>query len=394
VLRELSDAMERFDSLRARLDGQTKPIFRQLMQDFDKLLRRRDLVRAGEMRKALDQVARLSANERLLQHYDYLQGLQAHIEGDFGTAIDFHRRSFMRELARQAEFTRTAAERGGNFIVALRDHGRIAEAHRMVNAIIQLMQGREDLDDAIAWMEAFAGAIEVDLLRVGDAMTRVSRSLPVSVYDLRREGAGVWIRPSLWACSVTFEEALEWGNNFPRKVRFLVRYANWREEPGWIESLLEEHVADQRMKLHSTDPDARHAARLLAAQKGERDPEIQLAPARSPFADFRDAVLENQLALVRSDTAAARKHLLQADKLLKELPGDITPPLEYHATHYRNALRINSKARGIPALQNRARAFFEALLKDGCLEARFVLEPEAPRPELPGAFHSGQQVEL
>lgn len=378
VLRELSDAMQRFGDLRGRLDAQSQPIFRDLLAEFDKQLRRRQLDRAAELRRALDQVSLLSGNEELHERFEALQGLQAHVERDFETAIAFHRRSMMRALAKGAEFTRAAAEHGGSFVVALRDYGRMEEAHRFAQAMLALMRGREDLADAIAWIEAYAGSIEVDLLRVGDALSRVARVLPGAIHDLRREGAGVWVRPSLWAGTARFEEMLEWGNNLPRKTRFLVRYANWREQPEWLELMLKRFVADEPLKLKSGDADARHAARLLAALKGERDPKFAPEPVQTPVAEFRDAVFEAQLALARNDAAAARKRVQEADRLLAALPAGITPDLEYHATHYRNVLRAGGK--GLGDLKQRAEQFFERLLQGGCLEARFVLEPEAPRP--------------
>lgn len=376
VLRELSDAMQRFADLRGRLDAQSEPIFRELLGEFDKQLRRRQLDRAAELRRALDQVSLLSGNEELLERFEYLQGLQAHMERDFETAIAFHRRSMMRALARGAEFTPAAAGHGNNFIIALRDYGRMEEAHRFAEAMLALMRGREELADAVAWVEAFAGAIEVDLLRVGDGLARVNKVLPQVIYDLRREGAGIWVRPSLWAGTAHFAEALEWGANLPRKTRFIVRYACWREDPQMLATMLERFIADEPLKLKPPEADARHAARLYAALKGQRDPAIRPEPAQSPVAGFRDAVHETQLVLLRGEPA--RQLLLQADRLLAELPTGITPDLEYHATHYRNALR--AKGKGLEELKQRARSFFTRLLHEGCLEARFVLEPEATRP--------------
>lgn len=376
VLRELSDAMQRFADLRGRLDQQSQPIFRELLSEFDKQLRRRQLDRAAELRKALDQVSRLSANEVLLEHFEYLQGLQAHMERDFETAIAFHRRSMMRALARGADFTPEAAEHGNNFVIALRDYGRMDEAHRFAEAMLALMRGRQELADAEAWVEAFAGAIEVDLLRVGDGLARVNKVLPRVIYDLRREGAGIWVRPSLWAGTARFDEALDWGANLPRKTRFLVRYACWREDPQMLATVLTRFVSDEPLKLRPGEADARHAARLQAALEGWREPAVRAEAPQSPAAGFRDAVMEAQLALLRGQTAGSK--VLHSDQLLASLPPGITPDLEYHAAHYRNALR--AKGKGLEELKQRAQSFFTRLLQEGCLEARFVLEPGAQRP--------------
>ncbi|MCC6466281.1 MAG: helix-turn-helix transcriptional regulator, partial [Planctomycetes bacterium] len=274
VLRELSEAMQRYGELRTRLDRQSSPIFRDLLVEFHKALRSRQLDRAAELRRALDQVSRLSGNEDLLETFESLQGLQAHLERDLPTGIAFHRRSMVRAMAKTDQFNRQAAEHGTNFVVALRDYGRMEEAVRFSEAMACLLRGRDDCRDVAAWLEGFAGAIEADLLRVGNAVARVSRVLPGIMESLRRESAGMWVRPALWSGAMRFDEALDWGNNLPRKTRFVARFACWLEDTRALETVLDRFVADEPLKLHPAEADARHAARLLAALRSQPDPDI------------------------------------------------------------------------------------------------------------------------
>ncbi|MCC6464947.1 MAG: hypothetical protein IT463_06350, partial [Planctomycetes bacterium] len=135
--------------------------------------------------------------------------------------------------------------------------------------------------------------------------------------------------------------------------------------------VLDRFVADEPLKLHPAEADARHAARLLAALRSQPDPDIAAQAAAFPAAGFRDAVLEAQLAVLREDRAAARKLSARADSLLQQLPAGITPDLEYHALHFRNCLRANAGK----DLQSRATEFFRRLARDGCLEAAQLLKP-------------------
>lgn len=377
VLRELNDALERYEELRAVLNRRTQSVFRELLDDFRKALKDLDAPKAASLRQAAAQVSRLCDDPELNVEFDGLQELFEHVFGDQVKALALSRRVFVKSLAASdVTMDKEHAALAINLVASLHRADRAREARRICRAALALYEdvGRE-------WgrynqLMALHAVLNIELGNMRDGLRDLHDTYPVLPEQIQRSFAGKLVETMLLSGLTPLPYATAIGEDSPSKAVALLRFA----------ALVDD--AEQLRKLQNRYADARHLsgfwavwARGLAGvqrRKGEEaSPMQELEEALEaerrdmavrPTQEFACAAAAARLALSLDNAAAARKWHADAQQRLDGLEPDVSPQMLALAQHWANALAIfpeGSKAKGAATSRAMAKGFFREFFEKG-----------------------------
>jgi hypothetical protein len=138
VLRELSDAMRRYETLRQQLNTRSTPVLRTVLGDLRIAIDKRDGTRAAELCKTAEQLGRLCDDPGLALDLAVLHGRVALMEGDLKSALDLARRVATLALHGGGNLGRAELEALAGTVEALVRLGHVAEARRIAEGALVL----------------------------------------------------------------------------------------------------------------------------------------------------------------------------------------------------------------------------------------------------------------
>ncbi|MCA8911330.1 MAG: helix-turn-helix transcriptional regulator [Planctomycetes bacterium] len=361
VLRELNDALLRYEELRAKLNGHSAPIFRRLVEDLGKALDGFDMDRAHELRRAAQQVERLCDEPELSRRFT---GLQAHCEVlDLNnTAAMEYQRKLVRDAVCEGRMAdKWMVETFVRMALITSDGGRHREALRICDAAVALLD-----EESETWQPAYAlkfmrGSILAKQGRLFEGLREMQVHAPLVKGRRGKAGRLMLMRALLMAGLMELDEAYAFGVDAEPKGLHLLEFAAWTEDatpirkalkffreevsvlPGFLEGPVYAEFA-----LKALSGDRKAAASYLQRLRAE-------AKVKAPGMHM----LTSQATLSRmaGAKAVACKFTLQADALL---PG-LQPEVLQLGRHYRNVLRLGIT--GEP--KQRAEAFFRDMQQAG-----------------------------
>ncbi|NUQ35701.1 MAG: hypothetical protein HUU29_12265, partial [Planctomycetaceae bacterium] len=379
TLRELNDALDAYERVRAELQKQTRPIYRELVDNLQAAMNAREYRRVPELKSALEQVARLCPDEELelialhrLASYEYWSL-------NFSRALEIQRDVFYRALRKGRRLDGYDLENAHNFSRYLKQSCYASEAIGICRAALALAapksrwsNGWKEVMVALGWFEAEAGELSRGLARMQKVFPALSREAQNMFY-------GVLLRPQMFAGVVDVQTLL----GTPRKI------TNAAIPTCWTFAACEEDIAALR-RLLAIYPNkdmerqrrmpyfmagtailkaADHSRSLDVAAFGE---ELVAESTRSGIpesaAKAMALIVMAQIARVSGNAESGRKLTHQADAALNSLPDDVTLPLLAQAKHHRNVLDCydsNSHKAGVQAMRRRSERFFRRHIKRG-----------------------------
>jgi hypothetical protein len=373
VLRELNDALKQHEALRGRLNEQTQPVFKRLLDDVGRCLDKADLEQAGDLLRAAEQVSRLCDDEVLALKLDSCRSLYAYLCRDFEHSIEIQRRTLVRRLAGIKLIDADNSMWAGNFALSLTATGRLREARRVCEAALAL--GR---DSDGAWkteLEVLAGGLTIDLGELKAGLARMQNAGPRAAHVMWNDNPGYLVRGLLWGGMLDFDGAVNTGVERRGKARQLLRFSCWLEDSALIERALHGWVSSAPGDVHTHVPeqdlDTIHARALLAALQGRKsawklfEDGLKTLPPhqRSRTTDpFHEAAIAAQLKQHTATPGVARKSVTQAFKLWDAIPEEFSPMFEYTSLACRTAVRTKAPdaARAQKWLADRATTGFAA----------------------------------
>ena len=250
VLRELNDALERYESLRGVLNKRTRSVFREMLDSLRKALQDMDMQRATEVRKAALQVSRLCDDPNLNVEFDSLQEFYEHIFGDQVRALELSRKVFVKSLAASdVTMDKDHAALAINLIVSLHRADRCREARRICRATLALYE-----DVGADWgrykqLMALHAVLNIELGFMREGLRDLHDTYPVLPDQLKRSFSGKLVESMLLSGLTPLEYAPAIGDESSAKAVALVRFAGLMDDPEHVRAFLKRYAGNDRTGL-------------------------------------------------------------------------------------------------------------------------------------------------
>ncbi|MBX3460681.1 MAG: hypothetical protein KF696_12080 [Planctomycetes bacterium] len=365
VLRELDDALRRYDNLRQRLDAHAMPIFRKLATDAQTALNRLDVERAGQLLRAIEQVVRLC---RDTSAEDIQLGLRSHyavLTRDRELALRLQQQMFRAPMAQGRIDTEAMCEQATRLVITLSDAGREGDALRLGEAAMLLAHPDIRGSAAFAMLNMMTANLMVHTGRLHDGLAGLQRSIPrVPDASRRRAGRHMLTMALVYGGLMLPSQAIDSGDDYDVKAFDLLCVAMYVAEPGLLRKALDYRQSGRIERADVYRPwdfftDCAGALlHALSAQRKQADSAWR-AIERKWLGAGHDA--EIMVWRVQSDLAlgrdAAKAHA-QASRLVQQA-ATRKLGLAHRATHWRNSLVFAGSAEARAALQHYLDAGYE-----------------------------------
>lgn len=360
VLRELNDALGRFESLRSGINERTGPLFTRLLDDYWGALEKWQLDKAADLRKAAEQVARLCDDEKLQERFERTLSFHAFLLRDEEESILYQSRVFQRRLA-AAGIDEAGMREVYNLANTIQSVARLDEAIALCDAAVALAGPRGRDWPITRLIGAMSGYVWMERGDVREGLRRVIEANPQPNPQFRALQHSMMIRGLLLSGNIDFARAIEMRGEGPAHSQGMLVYALWLEDPAQFETACELYLSeDGRDEFNLYMRAAREV--LVHGRKAPARKFLQSYPAkgRKPLNEQFDQAVFG-VALARFCNAAdAKKRHAQAVKLLASADDRLCMSSLARAMHYSNALHSGS------ALQrNEAGQFFRDWYAEG-----------------------------
>ena len=349
VLRELNDALLRHESLRVRLNEQSKPIFRQLLADLQGALKKFDLDRVTDLRKAANQVARLCDDESLARRLLELQAQAEFLARNTEGALSFQRKLVLAQLVSAEQISDEDCEMIRRYCLTLRGQGRLSEALRVCSAALELTKARE-ISEAVHELAFLRGRI---LAGVGDLREGLAQMQAHAPYlGARRKSAAyaALLRATLMGALIAPAAGFDFvpgqhepGSASPASTaEIMLEFACLRADTLLLRRALKfaedlPHETPRELIPALAWPRAVLKALTHKANAEDWQAVVKELAQRARATGLIEA-LEAQFHLLRGDRQSALDCHLQAQRNLDATAKHITLDLLWLAIHHRNAL--------------------------------------------------------
>jgi hypothetical protein len=359
VLRQLNDALVRFEELRVRMNAHAEPVFRKLLDDLERALSRMDVDRAGDIARATAQVARLCRQPDLALRHTRLKAHAAYLAGEHEAALTHLQEVFRTSISGGVLATEDDCEQAVRLVMLLAASGRGGEGLRLAEATMLLAGEPGRAWSVYPHLAVVTGNLMVYAGRLYEGLALIKRWFPHVKGEGRIRAAQDALRTGLLCAGLlTPDEAFEFAGHNEYKAITLVLYGVFKEDAAYLERAFDylEGGRVPRLKAYATmHYILDHGRLVLGALRGGR----KYAPPGG--AELESKIFETQLLRLTARRAKARKALAQADEMIgagREL--EVMPFVR--ALHFRN---LNELSPADSEGRRRAVDFFNSQVEAG-----------------------------
>lgn len=361
ALRQLSDALGSYDRLRERINAQTRPVLRHLLERYSSLCSRMDLERAAGLRRACLQAAKFCDDEELLWELDNQQAMHEHLLGHVDAGLAYHLRLFARKLRDGALKDDASCSQAASLALALRDSGRFVEGRRICRAAREL--AAEEARDGPGFLElcVIGGSFDVELGDLESGLAGIQRAYGRFAAGQRSFASILLLRAELLAglCSLTEGRARPYPSR--GRSRVLLRHACLLEDAGELRACAEHAIGSAEHQIPSNEYEARRSRLLLTALTKPRQGLLgqfetlgRESPPQVNSPHLRTAMLSVHRAQVARLCGRHATVTEQAQADLDAVPRDRTVTIDLYAIQARN-LAATPQRQALATAQGRLR---------------------------------------
>lgn len=365
VLRELNDALRRYETLRKKLNEHTAPLYNELISRLRDAMKKHNMELSLELRDAISQIQRLSDSPELDQRFDYANANLEYMLDNVDGALAIQRRAVRRLLAEGEIRDPLQLVQIGNLTVGLTSMGHMDEAARMADSAIRLAHPDIAGDRYLQSLKMRLAAIQFELGRTEEAMSLALRTWremaltnPAAVNESALHYYFIFVLTG--AASVESAMRVEYCGN--GMEAFLIKYACWLEDPGLVARVRRFlYEGDKVLEPTSTS----NSVHLLQVEKAlttrDYEPEQVMRAygnmRRRIQAELANLIIRAQLERLCGRPEKARKLVDETELLLRQVPRDVRVRVFNMAIHARNVLDLLPKdSRSAETVETRARA--------------------------------------
>lgn len=343
-VRELSETLETFDRLRARMNEKSRPVLEQIISDMGRALSRMDMPEARSLRETAVELSRLCTDDDLLERLDEVQSGVEYLSGNVDKALEFVRRVFARRV-RDGRLTELSSiQVCTNFVMALRETSRIAEARRVAGAIVSLVEGTDEVAPTLCDLRMLWGNLHIEMGELAEGM-RIMEAEFAKVPPSKRISATVLMARGLQLTGVMdYFGLVNFGVTSSGRQRLLLRLACFREDEAMLKHATENLIGTDANSAKPDEYDALRARLLLKVLRGgksglrEFDKLADEHPPVAPSPTVRRIYVEvhrGQLARLAGDRKAVMTQVARTREAYTELPPEISTRTEFRVLHLR-----------------------------------------------------------
>lgn len=238
VLRELNDALSRFQDLRTRINERTGPIFEKLLKDYWAALDNWQLEKADDLKRAAEQVARLCDNEALQTQFERTLSYHAFLRRDADEAIRQQSKLFRRALAREGLIDGNGLNEAFNLANALQSVGRLEEARALCDAVRTMAPPALRRSNVGKFLLAMSGYALMELGELHEALRRIVEAEPQPDPRMADAQRSMLIMALMYTGRLSFTQALAMGECGQPHRLGMVTQALWREDGDALSEVL------------------------------------------------------------------------------------------------------------------------------------------------------------
>lgn len=351
MLRELNDALGRFEKLRDSINERTGPIFAQLLDDYWGSLDKWQLEKADDLRKAAEQIARLCDDEELQERFERTLSYHAFLRRDEEESILYQSRVFLRRLA-GGGIDESGMREAFNAANTLQSNARLDEALAICDAAIALAGPNGQDWPVTRLLNAMGGYILMERGEPSAGLQRVVASNPQPNPAWHSVQHSMLIRGLLLTGGIDYRHAVEMRGEGLAHAQGMLGYALWLEDRDAFEMACEHYLRDEsgdfNAFMHAT-LDAFQGRKTAAKKFLKGYPESGPKPVNE---QFDEAVFGTALARLCGADDACKRHD-QATKILDRADTRVHMSSLATAIYHRNAHALK---RGAP--RDAARKYF------------------------------------
>ncbi|MBK8207699.1 MAG: helix-turn-helix transcriptional regulator [Planctomycetes bacterium] len=356
ALRELDDALRTYETLRERLNVHSRPILKQLLDDWDKAFQVQRPERSRQLRRAADQVMRLCDDDELELRLMQTRAMDDMLHQEKESSLANQRRAALGRIVNTGNWSDEALLAVQRVIFLLEGIGRLEESTALCRAVQILAQFYGGSKSLIARLDAQIGDVMTETGRIIEGLPLLQRAISTIQDSSRPTWQALWAYAQYMAGTVEFEQiAIEPegpGNQMLGEI--LSRICTWTENPKHIERA--QHIYDILRGESTNEPVAEAivcrwivraaqapTAETLAGALAELEPQTREVE-RHPHKLVQLRAHEAQLAQLCGQPDTAREALDVAADLLHSLPEGVAPYMIGPSVLYRLALRLHENA--------------------------------------------------
>jgi hypothetical protein len=360
VLRELGDAMTRYEELRGRLNQRGAPILRAVLADLRKALDKPDLGLARDLCRTAGQLGRFCDDPELALEFAVLQGRLELLEDNIPEALELARKAMVLTLHRGGRVGERELEAMVESVAALHDWLRFDEARRVSQAALTLASDEAKNSTAAHWLTALVADMQIlsgDLHGGLHTLARV-RALLSGVRGLRADG--IMAQALLLSGAIDTRAAIAFGGDYPAKAEKILGLAVCLEREDAITQSVAyvEKVQKQLAESYWHLP----ANLMLRALHGERRglaAEVRRFAGSTPpgikfiYPFTHGPIVGAQIFRIMDRAADARACFEESCRMIARLPDWFCLSVIWQARHHKSALDVGSAEQ-----KRRAKEFF------------------------------------
>ncbi|MCF6228110.1 MAG: hypothetical protein L3J82_05510 [Planctomycetes bacterium] len=362
LMRELGDALQTYDSLREKMNQQSRPVMKQLIEELRGCLSEMNLDRARVTAQTALELSRICLDDKLLLELDTQIASLSYITGQLEEAVLHDRKIFARRMINGIIQTPEQIASCTNFVMVLRDTGRSMESLRVGKAILALIPDHDQPLPALLILQMMIGMLEVETGDVESGLARCYKIWPKTDVRSRVSETVMILRANTLSGMMNYYEAVEYGDNSPGKARLLTRFAGAMEDGKALKHAITKLIGDAPVYLPIIEFDARRTQLLesiINDKQGSLEDFDRLVEGSPPvvasrlLGDLTLAIYRAQVARLTGNKKKLQAMVTETSRCLGKLSPDISITVEFRIIHLRNmkALAGKSHVKELKALQ-------------------------------------------
>ncbi|MCA8914940.1 MAG: hypothetical protein KDB90_05975 [Planctomycetes bacterium] len=232
VLRELNDALMRYEELKGRVGVEAARIYADLKQQLKAAMGRLDVTRAEELFRAADQVSRLCFDERISHEHLELQTNWALLTRDTETVLRNQQRLFREPMSEGHLNTEEHCLNANRLGQALEGRGRLNDALRVMRAALILAEEHAEELHSYPMLASVCGNYLIRDGKLAEGLALLQKWAGRVREESRRRAARHMLMIGLLHSSgLDLRMAFEWGDHHEIKALDLLQAALLTEDP-------------------------------------------------------------------------------------------------------------------------------------------------------------------
>lgn len=366
MLRELGDAMQRYDTLHRNLNRRSVPILREVLGDLrnaidkveeDQNFGKPDFSRAKELCATAEQLERLCDNPKLELELALLQGRLRRLTLDLRGALKFARKTIMLTLHHGGLLGEREFEALVEAMDALNTRARYMEMRRATKAIMALASDEALQSPSARWLEVLVAKTQVQTGELREGIDTLTRLRGEFTGNAAATVDALLSRALLIAGTIDVATAIKFGADSRAKALRILGVAGMAENEADLRRAIV--YWDRMHKGERSILQRDYAQLVLRILQGETN---EIAPAAEEIGErntiSRDlqmkttGILAARLFTLIGRTTDAKRCFKESCRVIEKLPKWLYLPIVWQARHHRNALQSGTKEQ-----QQQAREF-------------------------------------